>query len=187
MPNDQQPWPDSEPADVDATSPDPGVNVPPPHGSHPASDALPSDSVAAPEEPEEIPEFDPKHREPFEGLLYIGRLTKEFVWLGHRFVIRTLSDAEILEVGLLHRQYANTLSDIKAYQTAVVAACVQKVDGKSLPYPISDEPDDTMLTNRFRYIADHWYPPTLDAVYEQYLVLESEVGQVIEAMGKASG
>src|SRR5690348_6594372 len=71
-----------------------------------------------------IPEFDPKVRQDFEGLLYLGRLTHTFNWLGHRFLIRTLSAGEILEVGLLHKPYIGSLADVKAYQAAVVAAAV---------------------------------------------------------------
>lgn len=136
-------------------------------------------------EPEPIPEFDPKVREDFEGLLYLGRLTKTFNWLGHRFLIRTLSVGEILEVGLLHKPYVGSLADVKAYQSAVVAASVLEVDGKPMPVPLTNERTDTSLVNRFEYVLNSWFPPTLDAIYEQYLLLESRVEEVIEAMGKA--
>ena len=34
-------------------------------------------------------EFDPRHKEPFTGLLFVGALTDEFELWGHRFVIAT--------------------------------------------------------------------------------------------------
>lgn len=151
---------------------------------HPAAQETPS---AEPDEPEPLPEFDPKVRQDFEGLLYLGRLTDSFTWLGHRFVIRTLSAGDILEVGLLHKPYVGSLADVKAYQAALVAACVVEVDGKPMPTPLTNERADTELVNRFEYVLRSWFPPTLDAVYERYRLLEARVEEVIEAMGKAPG
>lgn len=142
-----------------------------------------SDSADTEKDP--LPEFDPKVREDFEGLLYLGRLTDTFNWLGHRFLIRTLSVGEILEVGLLHKPYIGSLADVKAYQAAVVAAAVLEVDGKPMPVPLTNERTDTSLVNRFEYILNSWFPPTLDEIYQQFLLLESRVEEVIAAMGKA--
>lgn len=153
-----------------------------PQGSTPAEENASEVSAE-----DALPEFDPKVRQDFEGLLYLGRLTDEFEWFGHRFVIRTLTVGELTEIGLLHKPYANSLADAKAYQALLVAACLVTVDGKSLPLPISDDKADTELINKFRYIFDHWYPVTLDAVYERFLLLEARVNEVIEAMAKAHG
>ncbi len=136
---------------------------------------------------EPLPEFDQRVREDFEGLLYLGKLEATFEWMGHKFVIRTLTVGEVLEIGLLHKEYVGTLTDVKAYQAALVAACVVKIDRKSLPFPLTNEDDDTPLRNRFEYVLRSWFPPTLDAVYEQYLLLEERVERVMEAMGKAYG
>lgn len=141
----------------------------------------------APSAQEPLPEFDPKVRQEFEGLLYLGRLTKTFTWMGHSFTIRTLTVGEVLEVGLLHKDYLNTYADVKAYQAAVVAACVMAVDGKPLPMPLTNTPADTSLANRFQYVLRSWHPPVLDAIYEEYLVLEARVEEVIMAMGKVPG
>ena len=86
-----------------------------------------------PEEPsvkqEPIPEFDPRVRQDFEGLLYLGRLIDSFHWAGHHFVIKTLGVGEILEIGLLHKPYVGTLGDVKAYQALVVSACTEQSTG----------------------------------------------------------
>ena len=138
-------------------------------------------------EEEDLPEFDPSHRLDFEGLLYLGKLTDTFTWLGHKFVIRTLTVGEILEVGLIHREHVGTLAEAKAYQAAVTAACVVSVDGKQMPVPLTNEKTDTLLINRFEYVLNNWFPPTLDAIYERYLLLEDRVQKVIDEMGKGSG
>lgn len=132
-----------------------------------------------------LPEFDPRHREEFEGLLYLGALTHEFTWAGHRFKIRTLTTGELLEVGLAQKKYRDSLGDSRAYVTASVAACIVLVDGKALPRPISSDPSDTEFSNKYAYVRDSWFTWTIDAVYTEYLKLEARVTEIIEAMGKA--
>ena len=139
------------------------------------------------EPPEPPPEFDSRYREEFEGLLYLGKLNHRFSWAGHRFVIRTLTSGDITEIGLLHKPYRDTVGETKAYQALVVAACIETVDGKALPLPITNQAEDTMLVNRFEYVLRVWFPPTLDAVYEQYLILETKVEEALKAMGKVQG
>jgi hypothetical protein len=67
----------------------------------------------------------------------------------------------------------------------MIAGSIVSVDGKPLPVPITDE--ITPLQTKFDYINQHWLPWTLDALYEQYLILDADVAGVIEAMGKAPG
>lgn len=171
---------DTVPRGPSVTTPDLDLE---PHRD-PVEDASDDGEEAPDDEP--LPEFDPKVRQDFDGLLFLGKLEDEFYWLGHRFVIRTLVTDEILEVGLLHKQYAETLADVKAYQAAVAAACVVTVDGKPLPQPLSVDPSDTALRNRFDYVRKSWYPSVLDQVYQRYLMLEGKVDAVIEAMGNPS-
>lgn len=180
-------WEDPPVANV-GTTPGPGASSQaPPHPTEPhpvANDGVESDQG---DDEEPLPEFDPKVREDFEGLLYLGKLTAQFEWMGHKFTIRTLTVGEALEIGLLHREYVGTIADIKAYQAAVTAACVVQIDKRSMPFPITNEDEDTPLRNRFQYVIDHWFPPTLDAIYENFLLLEARVDKVMEAMGKAHG
>jgi hypothetical protein len=140
----------------------------------------------AEDEDESVPdvvEFDPAYRKSFEGLLFIGKVQRTFNWLGHTFLIKTPTIEEMLEAGQLHQPYVGTIGDIKAWQSLMVAASLVTVDNKPLPIPISD--DVTALQSKFNYINQHWYPWTTDALYEQYILLDNEVREVIDAMGKA--
>jgi len=130
-------------------------------------------------------EFDPQYKQSFEGLLFIGKVQRQFKWLGHTFVIKTMVLEDMLEAGQLHRPYVGTVADIKAWQSLMIAGSIVSVDGKPLPVPITDE--ITPLQTKFDYINQHWLPWTLDALYEQYLILDADVAGVIEAMGKAPG
>lgn len=187
--SDEGVWEEPPPvANVGITPPGPDPSSPAPDQStepQPVTDEGAGSDQQEAEEP--LPEFDPKVREDFEGLLYLGALTQQFEWMGHTFVIRSLHVGEILEIGLLHREYVGTLAETKAYQAAVTAACVVQIDKRRMPFPITNEDDDTILRNRFQYVLDKWFPPTLDAIYENFLLLEARVDRVMLAMGKAHG
>lgn len=165
----------------------------PPPSSNPGDQTEPhretdvtAETGDASETEEPLPEFDPRYREDFDGLLYLGCLSNEFEWLGHKFLIRTLSVDETLEIGLITEPYEGTMSAPKAYQAAVVAACTVKVDGRPLPIPLTDDPADSVLRNRMEAVK-RWFPPTLDRIYEEYILLEDRVAKVLDAMGKVSG
>lgn len=189
MPDDETQSPPAllDPGDEGYTAFDP-QSVEPPSSGPPATDASQADQEPHPgpdvAEPD-LPEFDPRYRDEFEGLLFIGALKRTFTFLGHRFVIRTLTTDEVLAVGMAAKPYAGTMGEVKAYQAAVCAACVVSVDGQGLPIPITD--DRGLVEDRFDYVRRHWFPPVLDVVYQEYLVLESKVEQVIEALGKPLG
>jgi hypothetical protein len=155
----------------------------------PQQPEAPKAPAPAPEEPEQdpLPEFDPRHQQTFLGLLHVGYLKKTFTWFGHVFEIKTLSSEEVLEIALAVRDWKDTISEGRAYATATAAACCVSVDGQPLPLPISNEVTDTPFTNRFNYVKNSWHPVTVDAVFNQYILLENQVAEVIEAMGKAVG
>jgi hypothetical protein len=137
---------------------------------------------------EALPSFDPRYSDDFEGLLYLGALTKSFSWLGHTFVIRTLSQDELLMVPIVMKPWTGTIGEPKAYTCAMVAMSVVSVDGKELPMPVGDgDGDYAWAHQRFGYVKGNWFQFTIDKVYSEYLVLEGKAQAVIEAMEKASG
>lgn len=148
-----------------------------------ASTGISPEELEEPEEEEELPEFDEKHRRSFEGLLYLGRASRTFKHLGHEFIIKTMNVDEMLEISLLHQPYKGTVADMKAWQAMTLAACVVSVDGQPISLPVSD--DQTAIETKFRYISKHWYPWIVDKVYEQFLILDAQVAEVLAEMGKA--
>jgi len=130
--------------------------------------------------------FPEEHRLPFQGLLYVGALTKTFEWFGHTFTIRTLKTDELLEVGLLTSSYGGTIAEARAYPAAVVAACLETIDNQPLPIPIVDG-TGSRVEYRFNWVRSKLYPPAVDAIYSEYKILEDQVDEIIETMGKAGG
>lgn len=145
-------------------------------------------STSQPEEPAKLPEFDQRYKEKFTGLMYLGALVKEFEWMGHKFVIRTLKTDELLAIGVLMKEWVGTSTEIKAYATAVVAMTLVSIDDQPLPTPVQVEKDAyAWAFQRFNWTKATLYPYTIDRLHDECLLLESEAAQVFEAMGKAFG
>lgn len=130
--------------------------------------------------------FDERYREDFEGLMFIGALTSRFSFLGHEFVIRTLTVDELLAAGKLTKEFEDTIGAARAYATAMVALTIVSVDGTGMPSPIGEEPgnDYKWAYERFDYAKARWYPWVVDYIYDKYLLLEERTRQVLEEMTK---
>jgi hypothetical protein len=144
-------------------------------------------SVLRDEEGNVLPTFDQKHAEPFKGLLYLGALTDEFEWVGHRFVVRTLRDGEKLAVAQVIKPYQETMGLDRAYADATVGMAVVSVDGEELPIPIGETRRINEWAHlRFEYVRDNWFSTTVDEVFNRCVALDVLAQKVVDAMGKAS-
>lgn len=156
--------------------------------------AFDRDGVPTPEDTPEadgqVPEgvvFDDRWKSAFHGLAYLGAASLEFEWLGHKFVIRTLTDDEELAIAKIIKEWEGTVGYDRAYRTAVAAMCIETIDSQGMPTPVEDVPGYGWAIHKFNYAKARWFKYTVDKVYEQHLVLESEVRAVLEEMGKAFG
>lgn len=144
-------------------------------------------SVLRDEEGNVLPSFDPRYQEPFKGLLFLGALTDEYEWLGHQFVVRTLRDGEKLAVAQVIKPFQDTMGIDRAYAVATVAMAVISVDGEELPIPIGETRRiNEWAHQRFEYVRDNWFSPTIDMTYSKIVELEALSYRVVDALGKAS-
>lgn len=158
------------------------------HEEAPPAGAQASESAPEAETPmENVPEFDERYKEPFSGLLYIGALTQAVSLFGHSFTIATPTQTERLQIGQVIQPYQNTITAEIAYQTALVAAYLVDVDHTKLPEPVTLNPKETALLDRFRWVNENLRRPVIDALFNECLALDGQVDEVLEAMGKASG
>lgn len=184
--------PPTDPESVQPTSPGPArSSLPAPgFGDTSGEDGEPQEAPqgqGAEEEQEPLPEFDERHREPFEGLLYLGRLQETFRLWGHTFVIRTLTTEELAEIGQIVKPHRGTHAENAVYQAALVAAAVVTVDGEPLPTGITVDSKDDLSAVKFPYVMRNWMPPVREKVYQRCFSLELISRKVLAAMGEASG
>ena len=128
--------------------------------------------------------LDERYKQDFDGLMFLGYLTDEFVVAGHRFNIRTLNTDAMLEVALGIKKWQSTIAESRVYSTAVVAASIELVDERPLYQPLGVGVKD--FDYRFAVVR-RWYPWTIDQVYDRCMALELRVNAVLDYMGKASG
>lgn len=126
-------------------------------------------------------------KQDFTGLLYLGALRGWFDWCGHRVHLRTLTTDEELLVAALIKEFEGSMGGMKAYATATSGLCVESIDGQPMPVPLGEHPNQpyTWAQQRFNY-ARRWFPPTIDAILNAYLQLETRQRQVMASLGKAS-
>lgn len=124
--------------------------------------------------------FPDEYMEPLRGLLFVGKLSKNFRYAGHDFLIETLTEGRVIRIGQLVSTYKGTFSESEARKAFTVAACVSAVDG----YPIVSmlKPGDD-LNERVAAVLE-WYPPVIDYVYRRYLELEMTEFEVANALKK---
>jgi hypothetical protein len=133
-----------------------------------------------PSGPDQLSQFDRRHRDPFTGLLFLGRLEDEVDILGHSFKLVTPSQNERLEAGLVHKKYLNSISSEIGWAAITVATYLRKVDGTDLPQPIG--PNDTGIRERFNWVVENLLGPVIQRVYEKCLILDSKVNDAIEEL-----
>ena len=125
-------------------------------------------------------EFDPRYREPFMGLIYLGKLTKTEILYGHSFYLETPSQSVVLEGGLLHKQYLNSLSSELAWAAIRVGTYLLKVDDKPLPEPIG--PADSGLNGRVTWILSNLKGQVIQDLYEKCLLLDVQVNDTLREL-----
>jgi hypothetical protein len=134
--------------------------------------------------------FDKRYRDAFTGILYLGRLKDKMKKWGHTFDIETPPHLMRLEAGVLHKEYLNTLVTEQAWAALTVACYLRKVDGVSLPEPISADPRDTGLLEKYEWVLANLSQPVIVDIFQRCLVLDGQVHHVLsqlEAVGEANG
>ena len=138
--------------------------------------------------PDGLSEFDQRYREPFTGLLYLGKLEKTVYLFGHSFELRTPSQAEKIEIGLLHKPYVNSMASELAWGTLTLAAYLRSIDGTPLPEPLG--PKDSGLKERFDWIVNHLRSQIVQALFTECVALETKVDNILkefDRLGESSG
>lgn len=124
--------------------------------------------------------FDPRWREPFEGLVYLGHLESEVDFAGHRFVVRTLKTGEKLEALQICRPYEDSISFARAYRAAIAAAGLVSVDGMPIIVP---HKGISLVRQKYDYITQNWYDIVIEQLYLEIDRLEGQVVKIMEELG----
>jgi hypothetical protein len=151
-------------------------------------DTPPSEEFVMDDSPMSITDFPQESRESVTGLLWLGFLEETVDVFGHEFVVRTLRVGEDLQVGLLTKEYADSLGQEQAIATATVALALKSVDGDPDFCPqVSKSADHAK--QRFQYVQNNWYMPVIFKVFDAYLGLldrQNDALQRVEDLSQRS-
>jgi len=128
-----------------------------------------------------IDSFPNEWKDEFEGLLFLGKLENEVTRIPyHKFVVRTLTINEKLEVSLLAKPFIETIGYGRAYKASIVAAGLVSVDGRDM-VPLSKGLN--VIRQKYEYIVNNWYDTVIDILYEEIDKLENRVIFVLQELG----
>lgn len=128
------------------------------------------------------PRFKPETQAAVDGLTHLGYLEKTVEFCGHRFGIRTLYGNEDLLIGIITKEYVETMAQAKAWTIAHVALALTHVDGQKDFCPPASYDELENARGRFQYVASKWQYPTIDAVFKHFAVLVAEQAEAYDAM-----
>jgi len=125
--------------------------------------------------------FPDEWKDEFEGLLFVGYLQREITRIPfHKFVVRTLTVNEKLEISLLTKDFMDTIGYGRAYKAAVVAAGLVSVDGRDL---IPANKNINVIRQKYEYVTNNWYDTIVDILYDEIEALENRVIIVLQELG----
>lgn len=125
--------------------------------------------------------FDPRYREPFVGLLYLGHLSETVTKYGHTFELETPSQRERLEAGILHKRFVNTISGEIGWAAIVVGLYLRSVDGQDLPEPIGPAAE-TRVAERYNWVIDNVRGQIINDLFNECLLLDAKVDEVLDEL-----
>ena len=108
------------------------------------------------------------------------RVRRTFVPWYHKFVVRTLTINEKLEVSLLAKPFIETIGYGRAYKASVVAAGLISVDGRDM-VPLSK--GINVIRQKYEYIVNNWYDAVVDILYDEISALETKGILILQELG----
>ncbi len=144
------------------------------------SNDTPPSQIEEIEPPSSVNDFPDEARESVNGLMWLGFLEDSVLVFGHEFVIRTLRVGEDLQVGLLTKEYADSMGIEQAIATATVALALKSIDGDPDFCPVASRNHADYARQRFKYVQDNWYMPVIVRVFDAYLGLLAKQQDALE-------
>jgi hypothetical protein len=127
-----------------------------------------------------LSQFPERWQADYIGLIYLGYLEEEVQIPHHKFLIRTLTVGEKIQVSRIVKDVQDTLGFNRAYKAAVVAAGLLSVDGMPIVTPEKNKP---LVRDKYEYVICEWHDMIVDLLYRAIDKLELRAIQVGYELG----
>jgi hypothetical protein len=148
-----------------------------------------SDDPQVQEELDPIALFPPEIQDAVTGLTYLGQLTEDVTFCGHTFGIRTLRPQHHMAIAQVLQPYRNTVQEIDVFRNLHVAMALTHVDNNQNFCPAIGPDLEGLVSGRLNFVSHHetgWYPPTLEFLWQRYVLLEAKATAAIKALDHLS-
>lgn len=136
---------------------------------------------------EDVTELTAEERNLFRTLLTIGRRSKTIDIMGHEVVVKSLTNADEMRIGLYTKDYLGSNGFMRAHQCALVASSIESVEGVPFYTPLSDkESADDVFDKKVKKVSD-MYPIVISQIYDGLIALEAEFVDLARKLGKLPG
>lgn len=134
---------------------------------------------------EEFTVFDPRHRDAFEGVMWLGHLEDTFEAFGHSFTIKTLTAGEKLAVARLIMDFERSVAYGRAFHAACAAAALLTIDGRPVPVAQRPGPDGnpSVVRQKYEWLVGTFYEPVIEVIFAKLDALEAQVLEVLAELG----
>lgn len=127
-------------------------------------------------------------RRDFSMLMTCGRRTKKITVMGHPVVIKTLTTADEMRIGLYTKPYLDSrLGFQRAWQVAVCAAGIVEAQGRPLVSDLRQSTDEDEIYAKRVEAVKEFYPIVVVQIAEAVMALEKEFAELADKLGKLSG
>lgn len=125
-----------------------------------------------------------EERESFRSLITVGRRSKTFELFDHQITITTLNTDDEIRVGMACKEHQDSQGFARAYQSAIIAAAIRTVDGKSFENTLIENPSpDALFQDKLARVRQY-YPLVIQFMYSEYMKLEAEFAELAAKLGK---
>lgn len=180
--------PEDETIDPDIEPPrqrkDPAEGVEsPPEPAEPDRILVDDPEDEAPEEPNHTT-LTSEERESFADLLTVGRRTKNVVLFDHKVVLASLNVDDEIMIGQATKEYSNSQTFPRAWQSATVAAAIRSLDGEAWGQSLYADAEASVLFEEKWSKVRRMYPLVVQALYNEVIKMEAEFAELARKLGK---
>lgn len=137
----------------------------------------------APEEPEHTT-LTAEERESFSDLLTVGRRTKTVSLFDHKVVLASLNVDDEIMIGQATKEYSNSQTFPRAWQSATVAASIRSMDGEAWGQSLYADAEASVLFEEKWAKVRRMYPLVVQALYNEVIQMEAEFAELARKLGK---
>lgn len=129
-------------------------------------------------------ELTAEERESFRNLMTVGRRTKSVTLFDHKVVLASLNVNDEVMIGQATKEYVNSQTFPRAWQSATVAAAIRSVDGEAWGQSLyTDAEPESLFREKWEKVL-RMYPLVVQYLYNEITQMEAEFAELARKLGK---